>query len=227
MGKRGPRRQLSDDAICVAALDIISVDGLGALSMGSLARQLGASASGLYRYFDSKEALLVALQERAIRRYSDSLQAELSRTVPSRAELPLKAAALATVVVAFGRFLRHAGESPAEHRMIDAFLSSPTPTLSDTAALAVAEALHSVEALCAAALDAAVAAGALTPGDSRRRTLLLWAALHGLDHFRKRDRIQPEGLRVGQLERDLFAAMLAGFGAGKDPLQQALAHVLA
>jgi AcrR family transcriptional regulator len=226
VGKRGPQRQLSDDAICAAALELISVDGLAALSMGSLARQLGASASGLYRYFASKEDILVALQERAIRHYATHLNAAIEAASIRSATLPPDAAALANVIVAFGQYLRHAHESPAEHRMIDAFLSAPQPILSDTGARAVAEVLSSVEAMCARTLDAAVAAGALSAADSRRRTHLLWAALHGLDHFRKRDRIQPETLRVGQLQRDLFSAMLAGFGAPDIALDLALRHSL-
>jgi len=39
-----------------------------------------------------------------------------------------------------------------------------------------------------------VAAGTLAPGDTRLRTLAVWAAVHGVTHFRKRDRILPANL---------------------------------
>jgi hypothetical protein len=44
---------------------------------------------------------------------------------------------------------------------------------------------------------------------------VLWAALHGLDHFRKRDRIQPVELRVAALELELYRGLLLGWGADR------------
>jgi AcrR family transcriptional regulator len=69
-GRRGgetPRRargSLSDAEILAAAGEIIARDGLDALSMPILARQLGAGVTSIYWYFRSKAALLDALVDR-------------------------------------------------------------------------------------------------------------------------------------------------------------------
>jgi hypothetical protein len=56
-------------------------------------------------------------------------------------------------------------------------------------------------------------AGALAPGEAPVRTRLLWASLHGLGHFRKRDRGEPPANRVDALVPELLRTLLLGWGA--------------
>lgn len=49
--------------------------GIEATSMRSIAQALGWSATALYRYYDSKEALLAATRAAALNRLSDALEA--------------------------------------------------------------------------------------------------------------------------------------------------------
>ena len=198
---------------------IIGERGLEALTMSALGQAVGASAAGLYRYFPSKEAILVALQEQAIEGYAVDLTRALD-DLPTRDGATVRERALERVAVAFGQYARHAQEQPARHRVIDAFLSSPRPVLSEDAARRVDASITPLIARCAATLDEAQAVGAIEPGDNVQRTVALWGALHGLDHFRKRDRIQPDALRTGPLASLLIDSVLRGFGADPEQLHR-------
>jgi AcrR family transcriptional regulator len=57
-GKRGPRPGLSADAIVAAAVRIADAEGLEAVSMARVARELGFTTMSLYRHVASKEELL-------------------------------------------------------------------------------------------------------------------------------------------------------------------------
>jgi AcrR family transcriptional regulator len=57
-GKRGPRPGLSPDAIVEAAVRVADADGLEAVSMARVAKELGFTTMSLYRYVASKDELL-------------------------------------------------------------------------------------------------------------------------------------------------------------------------
>ncbi len=57
-GQRGPRRGLSIDAIVVAAVAIADAEGLEAVSMARVAKEVGFTTMSLYRYVASKDELL-------------------------------------------------------------------------------------------------------------------------------------------------------------------------
>lgn len=61
--RRQPRGLRTREAILASAVDIASVDGLEGLTVGSLARQLRMSKSGLFAHFGSKEELQLATIE--------------------------------------------------------------------------------------------------------------------------------------------------------------------
>ena len=55
---RSGAERLSREAVLAAAVDLADADGLGALSMRAVARQLGVEAMSLYHHVANKEALL-------------------------------------------------------------------------------------------------------------------------------------------------------------------------
>ena len=65
-GRRGPKRTLSVAAIGAAAVAIADADGLAAVSMASVAKELGTTAMALYRYVDSRQELEAVMAEVAI-----------------------------------------------------------------------------------------------------------------------------------------------------------------
>ncbi len=213
MGRRGPKPGWSTDDILDSAMELVAKLGLDALTVSSLARKLGTSPSAMYRYYDSKEALMVGLQVRAIAAYEAELREALDNELLRLAALAPDVAAISRILIVFGRYLDHAVEQPARHRLIDAFVSAPYAVLSDDLARVIDVQLGGVLEVCCGVLVAAEKQGVLTPGDPLQRTYVLWTALHGLDHFRKRDRIQPHQLRVPAIAEALFRSVLLGFGA--------------
>ncbi|KAF0845988.1 TetR/AcrR family transcriptional regulator [Nocardia caishijiensis] len=63
---RGPKRTLTIEQIVDAAVDVADTEGLAALSMSRVAKQLGFTAMSLYRYVDSKDTLLDLLTDRVV-----------------------------------------------------------------------------------------------------------------------------------------------------------------
>jgi AcrR family transcriptional regulator len=61
--QRGPRRELNIEGIVEAAVSIADADGLGAVSMSSVATALGFTTMSLYRYVSAKDDLILLMQE--------------------------------------------------------------------------------------------------------------------------------------------------------------------
>jgi AcrR family transcriptional regulator len=57
-GSRGPKPGLTIEAIVAAAIDLADSEGLAAVSMARLAKELGFTTMSLYRYITNKEELL-------------------------------------------------------------------------------------------------------------------------------------------------------------------------
>ena len=72
-------------AICTAAVRLIARYGYEALSMRRLAEEVGLGAAALYRYFPTKQAMLVSLMEAHMVEMLDAWAAEQARgTAPER-----------------------------------------------------------------------------------------------------------------------------------------------
>ncbi|WSY83608.1 TetR/AcrR family transcriptional regulator [Streptomyces sp. NBC_00876] len=63
---KGPRPGLSLERIVNAAMAVAASEGLGGVSMGRVAKDLGASTMSLYRYVAAKDELYVLMQEAAM-----------------------------------------------------------------------------------------------------------------------------------------------------------------
>ncbi|HEX3979355.1 MAG TPA: TetR/AcrR family transcriptional regulator [Solirubrobacteraceae bacterium] len=65
-GSRGPRRGLTLAGIVDAGIRVAQTEGVGALSMARIARELGVGTMSLYRYVASKDELLTAMVDTAL-----------------------------------------------------------------------------------------------------------------------------------------------------------------
>ncbi|MFJ8754118.1 TetR/AcrR family transcriptional regulator [Streptomyces sp. NPDC102441] len=63
---KGPKPGLTLDRIVGAAVEVAASEGISAVSMGRVAKELGASTMSLYRYVSAKEELYVLMQEAAM-----------------------------------------------------------------------------------------------------------------------------------------------------------------
>lgn len=218
--RQAKRRQEMLDA----AMAIVLEEGLDGLTIVHLAERLGAAVGALYRYFDSKEALLVGLQKQAIELFHGRQRQDLEEAteLTRLTAVSSKVAALFFALVASTAYLEDARRAPRRHRLLDTMLSTPGQILTDDEAREVAETLAPVLGECGRRLSAAVLAEALSGGDPAERTHVLWAVMHGLDHFRKRDRIQPQNLRVRPLLRLAFRSLFIGWGGTEADVDAAL-----
>ncbi|MDX6244293.1 MAG: hypothetical protein QOE76_2016 [Frankiales bacterium] len=65
---RGPRPGLTLDRLVAAGIEVASTEGVGSLSMGRLAKQLGVGTMSLYRYVSAKDDLLTLMVDNALGR---------------------------------------------------------------------------------------------------------------------------------------------------------------
>src|SRR3954469_14671265 len=63
---KGPKPGLGLDRIVAAGVRVADADGLDAVSMNRVAKELGASAMSLYRYVGSKDELLALVIDAAL-----------------------------------------------------------------------------------------------------------------------------------------------------------------
>ncbi|WP_239655680.1 TetR/AcrR family transcriptional regulator, partial [Streptomyces sp. M10] len=62
---KGPRPGIGVERIVDAAVRLAATEGLQAVSMGRVAKELGASTMSLYRYVAAKDELFILMQEAA------------------------------------------------------------------------------------------------------------------------------------------------------------------
>jgi AcrR family transcriptional regulator len=65
-GSRGPKRGLALEAIVDAGIAVAGSEGIEAVSMARVARELGVGTMSLYRYVDSKDELVTLMVDTAL-----------------------------------------------------------------------------------------------------------------------------------------------------------------
>lgn len=198
-GRRQRHRERKLAQFLDLALDIVIRGGLDALTMPGLAEAADTGVGSLYRYFSGKDAVIAALQVRAVGAFVDSL----SRAVEGKRGI----VALRVITRSWSTFR---ADQPALFSLADQSLADPRQLLDDTQEAEVAATLAPALALVQRALTEAVEDGTLTAGDALVRTHALWAAIHGAEHFRKRE--VRSGVSADALRDELVSAILAGWG---------------
>jgi AcrR family transcriptional regulator len=162
---------LTDDRIAEVRGRIVRVAerqaverGLERVSMHSIAQELGWSATALYRYFESKEAILAAAQTASLDRLSERLEAAMAG--PGDVWDRSRDVGNAYVDFAFA--------NPDAYRLIFA-LSQPDPGAYPALVTALARSRTNMTRY----VELMVEEGALE-GDPQLLGHLFWAGLHGL-----------------------------------------------
>ncbi|TNE87592.1 MAG: TetR/AcrR family transcriptional regulator [Deltaproteobacteria bacterium] len=199
VGRRQRNRERKLALFLDHALAIVISDGLDALTMPGLAEAADTGVGSLYRYFSGKDAVIAALQVHAVGAFAE----HLSEAVGERRGLE----ALRAITRSWAGF-RDA--RPELFALADQSLSDPRQLLDDEQEAEVAATLAPALRRVHLALTEAVDDGDLAPGDATLRTHALWAAIHGAEHFRKRER--RSGVGADALRDELVTAILAGWG---------------
>jgi AcrR family transcriptional regulator len=227
--KTGPvqrKRDARTSVILDEAMKILEVEGLDGLTLGRLAQSLGVVTTALYRYFPSKDAILAALQRRAVglihARVTDALVLIGQRTE----RMPPDAAILTKMLGVAVLYLDLPRTEPQTHYLLAILVGDPRPLLSPAEGKRTAPVLLALLADVEALFEEAVERRALAKGDSLERTLAFWALLQGTLALEKARRIAPSLPSPSRVATDAVAAMLVGWGADRRTVALARKKVL-
>jgi AcrR family transcriptional regulator len=115
-------RSLTDDQLVAAALAVVDRDGLSALTMRTVARELGVATMGLYRYVADRQALELLVVDHVFRSIDLSLP-DAGWQERVRVLLDRIRAAVARHPAVVPLVLRHRQAAPASLRLIEAMLA--------------------------------------------------------------------------------------------------------
>ena len=237
--RRTRKREARRDALLELAADLVARDGVDALTMTALAEAADYAPASLYTYFPSRSELVASLQRRALTRLG---RVAIDHVAAWDAALDLFDAtaqerALAQLWGFSELFLRAPERHPRDFRLQQQLLVTPGAEDSQDAASVVPAAM-SVLDVPRRLLDAAVAAGALDPGEPSTdpvgqplepalvRTFAWVVAMNGallVDSLTTG--LPSTGRALGQ---ELTASLLLGWGAtaGELDTARAFAHDL-
>ena len=223
-GARGALRAQRRAAVLERALAVVSTEGHDALTMQRMADELECGIASVYRLFPSKDALIAELLLRAL----DTVHASWRRGFEHVAERAVKDrlapgdAALARAVAAAWFWVvaddAHPSQIDLARRLfVDRRIVVPT----EQAARVLPAALAMLND-GRTAIDEAVEAGVLEPGNGIERGITLIASLTGVVLTAKFDRWDQslfDGRHLAAVSlRDTFR----GWGAAREPLDRAL-----
>jgi AcrR family transcriptional regulator len=212
-------RQRRSQQFLAAGLRIVAEEGLEALTMSRLAKEVDTAVGAVYRYYPSKNELVAAIQGNAIDQLHRSHDRSVEPVVEALAAGPgqrkkAKDAPELVRLVVLGRWFVAASEVyPEEIRLLHLVGSRRGSTmLPETAASLLAPTLALVGVI-SGAIDAAVAAGELRPGNSLARAILWLTAFGGVFITDDFDMYIPEVLGDRRLVRQLNDDLSVGWGA--------------
>jgi AcrR family transcriptional regulator len=156
------RAPLTRELLVDRARAIVERDGVEAVTLRGLARDLGVTAPALYAYVADKHDLLAAVATGHFERLVDRFDA-IDETDPVER---IRAQSRA--------YVAHAVESPGLFRLMFRFPPRPMPGV--TAFPPAEQAYESA----AAAISAAIESGQLQVEDATGASLAMWAAVHGV-----------------------------------------------
>ena len=103
------------------ALKHISRQGVQGLSLGAVAKELGYTTAALYRYYPSRESLILELQKQTLAMLSESLDTILKK---GESCLPLT-----KLILCAEYYTLYATNSPASFALNSSLFANPTPML--------------------------------------------------------------------------------------------------
>ena len=204
--RRARTRAARTEAILDAAMAIVDDEGLDALTIARLAHALDAAVGAMYRYFPSKDALLIALQTRLIAEYGQDLRLALE----AAPDVPLLRLALVAC-----HYQRYFVTQRAQARLLAQTLADPRPLVADDLAAGVVQQVLALLGGVSDIFRTAAARDQLVPGDAGERAIVFWATIQGVAQTHKLARLTPV-LRSDRLLVAAFESLVRGWGGTPD-----------
>ncbi|NVB36585.1 TetR family transcriptional regulator [Pseudenhygromyxa sp. WMMC2535] len=214
---REKRREATIERIVETALRLLETEGFEALTIQRLAKELNYAVGALYRYFRSKDALLVALLHRIMDRIGEDLQAAQDwlqeRDAAASADDPADERAMRRLLAICHVYIGFAQRRPAEYGLISTLIGDPREFLATEAAAPIVPALIRLQLTLTELINGAAKAGALDEGNGRERGVILWAGMQGVLQLRKLGRFGVAGVELDRLAPIALRTILLGWGA--------------
>ncbi len=204
---RQRRRAANLERILDTAMRMVVDVGFDGLSVNKLAKEVDYTPGALYRYFSSKDALMIALVARAIRDFHQEVSGNLASDLDPIQRI--RAFALAFKDVALAR--------PNRFGMVAMMMAHPRILVEDRveaepAMDALTEALQPL----ALAFAEAQAKGLIDEGDPILRALTMFSGIQGVLQLRKQARFSPGLLDLDRMSTEMVHTLLRGWGAKGD-----------
>ena len=121
----------------LVALKHVSRHGVQGLSLGGIAKELGYTTAALYRYYPSRESLILELQKQTLAMLSESLDTILNE---AKSCLPLT-----KLLLCAEYYTLYASNSPASFALNSSLFANPTPMLGQVERQETMMIMHKVE----------------------------------------------------------------------------------
>jgi AcrR family transcriptional regulator len=157
---------LSRDGILDAARTMIVAEGIDGFSLRRLAARLGVTAPSLYRFFDSKDAIVAAIAEAAFEQLIDAMDRAAAGLDDPIARIKAQSVA----------YVECAVDNPALFTVMFAY-RPPWTDLPNAPELPLASKAWQ---LASVAVEEATARGLLREPDPLLAALTIWSAVHGV-----------------------------------------------
>jgi AcrR family transcriptional regulator len=224
--RRERAREAKRQRILLAAGEVIDRDGLPGLTMQAVADQIDCAVGTLYTAYESKAALLVALEADAVDRLEESYRTARAEWEEPLGEEDLEDDLVAVVqLLAYGGFLAAASvvfrDEVTLVRHLLGEVDARTPPLERSAARDLAPVVHRLLDPPLARLGEAVAAGAISGADGPARAIGWVAGLLGVLRLERLAPVDRHLFRAAVLGRHLTEDLVVGWGAERDAVDVA------
>jgi len=196
---RAQRRAENHRRILAAAMAMVMDGGLDALSVNQLAKRIDFTPGALYRYFDSKEALLSVLTTEIL----DTLRAKLAAAA-GLMEAEDGVGRVYAVCAAYQAFTQ---DAPHRFGMLSMMLAEPR-TVFERDDIA----LTAMDAMVGALAPLAEALGVAGIDDAAQRATTLFAGIQGVFTLHKQARRAPHLFDIDTLAQEMIGTLLMGWG---------------
>ena len=210
-GSRVRRKQdARREAILKTALRLGAEEGRAGLAINRIAEELDYTPGALYRYFESKDALLAELQNYA---QTEILHAYLNKMQEWSEKGKGETGALFLILAASDFYMDLRRTLPEHAALIGLIVGDPRNFQAEGETDRLMTSAKALFSLAEGMFSQAQEAGALPKGSARERALIFWSTLHGATQIWKLDRVEP-GLKEPRYYGVRAAkALLLGWGA--------------
>lgn len=147
-----------------------------AVSIRAISQAVGVTAPSIYRHFEDKDTLVLAVCERAYDRFDDFIEAEASLAADPLGDIKARASAYVRFALANPGQYRFLFMSPSTHKHPD-FMNAHSFDRDQTHMTGLVQLME--------AIDRGIAEGLVRPiASSMDMAVMLWAQVHGIASLR-------------------------------------------